>query len=181
MENTNMIPSCYIRLDVSHLIRMISRWKCLKGNDKILMRAFYLRCIGQAYKMNSLKEVKYFMESILIVALSKNIECTMDGKPLTSNERLQYLNGIIKGNNIIETNNTCDNNNNKNSETQSFSNDNSSYEENCNTSWLEWSNSIWDFAQKVAKNSEYGNIINACYNSDFAKQIKTRLLPYLPI
>lgn len=37
------------------------------------------------------------------------------------------------------------------------------------------------FAQKVAKNSEYGNIINACYNSDFAKQIKTRLLPYLSI
>ena len=121
------------------------------------------------------------MESISIVALSKNIGCTMDGKPLTSNERLQYLNGIIKDNNIIETNNTCDNNNNENSETQSFSNDNSSYEENCNTSWLEWSNSIWDFAQKVAKNSEYDSIINACYNPDFAKQIKTRLLPYLPI
>ena len=60
------------------------------------------------------------------------------------------------------------------------SNDNSSHEENCNTSWLEWSNSIWDFAQKVAKNSEYGSIINAFYNLNFAKQIKT-LLPYLPI
>lgn len=29
MGNTSMIPSCYIRLDVSHLIRMVSRWKCL--------------------------------------------------------------------------------------------------------------------------------------------------------
>lgn len=62
LENTSMIPSCYIRLDVCHLIAMVSRWKCLKGKDKILVRAFNLRCISQAYLMNSFKELEYFIE-----------------------------------------------------------------------------------------------------------------------
>jgi len=46
---------------------------------------------------------------------------------------------------------------------------------------MEWNNSIWDSTQNVAKNSEHGSIINACYNPDFAKQIKARLLSYLPM
>jgi len=46
---------------------------------------------------------------------------------------------------------------------------------------MEWCNFIWDFVQNVARNSEHGSIINACYNPDFAKQIKARLLSYLPI
>lgn len=37
------------------------------------------------------------------------------------------------------------------------------------------------FREKIAEESEYGNIINACYNPEFAKQVKTRLLPYLPV
>lgn len=98
MGNVSMLPPCYIRLDVSHLIRTIARWKCLKGYDKILVRRFYLRCISQAYKMLSFKEIEYFMESVLIVALSKSIGCTMDVKTLLSDDRMQYLNNIIKDN-----------------------------------------------------------------------------------
>lgn len=30
-NQNNIIPSCYIRLDVSHFISMVARWDCLKG------------------------------------------------------------------------------------------------------------------------------------------------------
>lgn len=135
MKNTDMIPPCYIRLDVSHLIRMVSRWKCLKSSDKILVREFYIRCISQAYKIDSLKEIKYFLESVLIVALSKSIGCTIDGKPLMSNERMQYLNNIIKGNtNPIETDASDNDSDNENKKIESFDNDYSNHEENCSIS-----------------------------------------------
>lgn len=135
MGNMSMIPPCYIRLNVSHLIRMIARWKCLKSNNKILVRRFYLRCISQAYKMNSFKEIEYFMESVLIVALSKSIGCLIDGKALLSDKRMQYLNNIIKGNieNKIETDIYDANNDDEHSEIESFLNNNSINEENGNT------------------------------------------------
>lgn len=47
-----------------------------------------------------------------------------------------------------------------------------------NADWVEWSNSVLAAA---ANESEHSNIINACYNPEFVKQVKTRLLPYLPI
>lgn len=54
-----MLPACYIRLDVSHLIKMVAKWKCLKGKEKTLVRIFTLRCISQAYLMESFKDVEY--------------------------------------------------------------------------------------------------------------------------
>lgn len=183
--NNSIIPKCYIRLDVSHLINMVAKWKCLKGKDKTLVRAFNLRCVSQAYQMNSFKELEYFMESLLSVALSKSIGCTSNGKAVASNMRINYLNNIIKGNinaNKIETIiNDADN------DDDDDDNDNESpvnYESEANynaTNWIEWSNSVLDSAKKIAEESEHGNIISACYNIEFAKQIKKRLLPYLPI
>lgn len=181
LRNIDMIPACYIRLDVSHLINMVAKWKCLKGKDKVLVRAFYLRCIGQAYQMNSFKELEYFMESLLCVTLSPNTGCTMDKKPLMSDVRMQYLNNIIKDvdiNNKIKTDISDDDD--ENPEVVSFIDDFSNHETNSNaTDWIEWSNSVLDAAKKIAEISKNGNIINACYNPEFAKQIRTRLLPYL--
>jgi len=38
-----------------------------------------------------------------------------------------------------------------------------------------------NFSKKIAEDSKDGSIINACYNPDFAEQVRIRLLPYLPI
>jgi len=97
LGNIDMLPFGYIRLNVCHLISMVSKWKCLKGKDKILVRAFFLRCIGQAYLMDSFKELEYFMESVLSAALSKSIGCTTNGNKLMSDVHMQYLNNKIKG------------------------------------------------------------------------------------
>lgn len=98
LRNISILSTCYVRLDVSQLIKMVAKWKSLKGKDKMLVRVFNLRCIGQAYVMDSVKQIEYMMISILSVGLSKTIGFTVDGKSLISNERMQYLNNIIKGN-----------------------------------------------------------------------------------
>lgn len=182
-NNISGIPSCYIRLDVSHLIRMITRWKCLKGNEKILVRIFFLRCIGQAYKMSSFKELEYFIESLLCVALSKSIGCAINGKPLESDLRMQYLNDIIKDNvNVNNIKTFINENNDEMSENDSLADDVPNEELNIDcTDWIEWSDSVLDSAKKIAENATYGNVINACYNPEFAEQIRTRLLPYVPL
>lgn len=186
LGNSSVIPSCYIRLDISHLINMVAKWKCLKAKDKILVRAFYLRCIGQAYQMVSFKELEFFMESILSVALSKSIGCTSDGKSVPADLRMNYLNNIIKGNtninNKIEVIMMTEDEEEKNDNEESPETEFDIHKPNPEiTNWIEWNNSILDSAQKIATDSENGHIINACYNLEFAKQIKIRLLPYLPI
>lgn len=182
LKNIVMLPACYIRLDVSHLIKMVAKWKCLKGKEKMLVRVFTLRCVSQAYLMNSFKEIEYLIESILSVTLSKTIGCSIDGKPVMSDVRMQYLNDIIKGNvnGEIETIiNDDDSNENEDQEKDSPIDDiKIKYD---NTDWIQWSNSVLDAAKRIADESECGTIINACYNPDFAKQFKTRLLSYLPI
>jgi len=179
LGNISMLPTCYLRLDVSHLIKMVAKWKCLKGKEKMLVRVFNLRCISQAYLMDSFKEVEYLLESLLIVALSKTIGCTVDGKLLMSDIRMQHLNNIIKDhiNNEMET--IINDNSDENQEIDKLSIDDTNMNSH-NADWMEWSNSILDSAKRIADESDNGNIINACYNPEFVKQVKTRLLPYLP-
>jgi len=103
------IPKCFIRLNVSHFICMISRWNCLKHKDKLLVRKFYLRSVSQAYKMTSLEELGTLLEVILVVALSKYIGVNKNGEELPSESRLQYLNTIIKGVEMFELSETDEN------------------------------------------------------------------------
>lgn len=100
LKKPEYLPYCYIRLDVSHLIAMVGRWKCLKGKERCLVRRFYLRCVGQAYQIDSLITLRDFLESVLVVALSRYIGADARGRPLISDTRMQSLNDAIKGVNI---------------------------------------------------------------------------------
>jgi len=142
--------------------------------------SIFLRYIGQAYLMDSFKELKYFMKSVLSVALSKSIGCTTNGNKLMSDVRMQYLNNKIKGNSNIHDILETAENNDENPESESLSDDVSKYETNHNTDWMKWSISIFNSSKTIAEDSK-DSIINACYNPDFAEQVRIRLLPYLPI
>lgn len=80
VQGSSVVPTAYIRLDVTHFIAMVSRWKCF---DKkiIAARRFYIRCISQAYQMQDFDKLKDFIESMLAVALSESIGNTSDGAP----------------------------------------------------------------------------------------------------
>lgn len=77
IKNKEMdLPSSYLRLDVSH-IKIISNWECLQHLPS-KVRQFYLRCITQAYKMQNLNELRSFLTSVLVVALSEDVGCIND-------------------------------------------------------------------------------------------------------
>lgn len=88
------LPSSYLRLDVSHIIKIISNWECLRHLPN-KVRQFYLRCIAQAYKMQNLNELCSFLTSVL-VALSEDVGCINDIS-VPAETCLQSINNCIKG------------------------------------------------------------------------------------
>lgn len=167
------IPLCYIRLDVCHFVRMVSRWDCLKHKDKFLVRKFYIRCLSQAYQMISLQELFKFFEAVLVVALSEYVGVDENGIELPSELSLKYLNSMIKG---IEAPDFS-NEENENLE----SNDWEDSDDQNSSDWFQWSANIYDNANKLARNCTEGTAINACFNPPFASVLKTRLMPYVTL
>ena len=171
---TDILPQTYIRLDVSHLIHMVTRWKCLREKGQAV-RNFYKRCIGQAYQMSDLKTLAYFLESVLTVALSEYVGVTEKDDNMPSEVRLQYRNKTIRditGNEIDEHEETAD----KHDEDWVSKNDIASTSD-CNT----WANMMYNSAENLAQQSKGGSIINGCYQPEFAKKLKKQLLPYVPL
>lgn len=58
LGKTDKVPACYIRLDVSHFIAMIARWKPLKGKPT-KVRQFFLRSLGCVYKTTDFQVILY--------------------------------------------------------------------------------------------------------------------------
>lgn len=83
-------PSCYIRLDVSHIIAMIARWNCLKGKPP-KVRQFFLRSMAHACRMTSFTKVENLLKSVLVVALSQEIGQRKDNTYLDSEVHLRYV------------------------------------------------------------------------------------------
>lgn len=95
---------------------------------------------------------------------------------------LQYLNNLIKDNITNDKIETIINNDTNEEVSEPSINNFNNHEKNFDiTDWTHWSDTVLESAQKIAEKSEYGSIINACYNPKFAKQMKTRLLPYVPV
>lgn len=44
-NNTIVKPRCSIRIDIAHLIKLVTRWKCFR-NTHTRVKEFFLRCIG---------------------------------------------------------------------------------------------------------------------------------------
>lgn len=164
---SKILPETLIRLDVSHLIAMICRWDCLKRHSLPKVRQFFIRAICQVYKMQTLHDIEYLLESILIVAMSQSIG-TLDGKNLESQMRYIYVNDIIKG--------TCTE---INEEVQTDL-DEVDLETDYHTGWLERTNIIYERASTTVLSCIDGDVLNAFYNIEIASKIK-RLMNYLPI
>lgn len=65
------LPQCYIRIDISHLIKMVCRWKCLLEKHKYRLREFYVRCVRLLIGSETMKEFEDILINILTVAMSE--------------------------------------------------------------------------------------------------------------
>lgn len=84
------LVATYIRIDVSHLVAIICRWTSIKKHPFVKVRQFFIRSICHAYQMQTIGQLEYFLESVLIVALSHTL--TLDSDKLPSQIRFDYVN-----------------------------------------------------------------------------------------
>lgn len=173
VRGLSVVPAAYIRLDVCHFIAIVSRWKCF-DRKIIAARRFYIRCISQAYQMQGFDKLKDLIESMLVVALSESIGNTSDGAPVPADICIRSLNNTIQGivlteneDNVQKCNDDIENSDEK--------------EDGVDSDWQTWINEIYSNAENISRKSNTGNIINGCYNPEFARYLKKRVLPYFPL
>lgn len=174
VNKLTLMPSTFMRLDICHLSAMITRWPCLKGKDKYLVRRFYKRCIGKASQISNLRDLSYFIESILVVSLSKCIGSSVNDKPLPSVERLKFLNDKIRG---VQLKNDDDEINAETDEEKEFdAEENPEENEIVKVEWKLWCDQLYNAALDIANQSTDGDMINACYNVDFTTKLEKKVL-----
>lgn len=67
---TNKTPSCFIRIDLAHLMKNVATCTALKKKPT-KVRDFFIRCIAILVKTDSLEKAKDHIKAVLIVAFSK--------------------------------------------------------------------------------------------------------------
>jgi len=66
------LPSCYVRVDVAHLLKFVTTWKVLNDlHVRRRVKEFYVRAIGQLVMAMDLNEAKFLIKNIFIVMLSE--------------------------------------------------------------------------------------------------------------
>lgn len=172
--SSSQIPQSYIRLDINHFIGMIAKWDCIRGKAPKVQQ-FFLRSLGLAYQMENFTEMQNFLKSVLIIALSEEVGQNESSDTLLLSEiHLRKVNKIIKGTNIEDI---IENALNQNEQDNFCCNDD---EDIVVEGWTTWAETMFLDAQEIAHNSCNGSIINAHYNPEMAKKIKS-LINYLPL
>lgn len=112
--------------------------------------------------MENFIEVHNFIKSVLIVALSEEIGVDESGILLPSEKHLREINDVIKGV-VID---------NAEKDILDYKDD----EEIVIEGWTTWAENVYDEAQESARNSHSENVVNAYYNPEAAKKIKSHVL-----
>ena len=100
--------SCFIRLDISHFVKMVCSWSCIKQSLE-KAREFVVKVLCYVYKCKEIKEIKKTLKALLVVLLSKDIGYSKTtGKKLKSQIYLEKLDERIRGITFEEPETTCD-------------------------------------------------------------------------
>jgi len=96
-KSNKNLPSCYIRIDVSHMVKIFCRLKCLNGKNKHL-KVFYVSCFRLLLVSKDIDDFREILTNILTVLLSETDGwldklCT---KPNPSEQSRVYLVNRIK-------------------------------------------------------------------------------------
>lgn len=82
--------SCYIRIDIAHLMKAISCWKSFQ-NASWKVKEFYMRSVGLIIKSRTLKEAEQYILAIFIVSLSTTEGFTDNNMPTPCEKEKAFL------------------------------------------------------------------------------------------
>lgn len=101
----------YIRINITHLVRLVCLWKCLTGTQNYRLKEFYVRCVMLLVGVSCIEEFENILLDNLTVSMSQTegekIEST--GKCPAEEARNRLLNNI-KGTLVTEIHNVLGSN-----------------------------------------------------------------------
>lgn len=80
-------PRCYIRIDIAHLIKLVTRWKCFL-NTHTRVKEFFLRCIGLLAKCTMFERFESLLRDTLTVAFSETEDVNSNDSCFSAQKRL---------------------------------------------------------------------------------------------
>lgn len=87
--------SCFIRVDIAHLIKMIAQNPVFRGKH-VKVKDFFVRCVALMSSCNDIMDFNQLLTSILIVALSEYDGQNEDGENIISTQKQEFLFEKIK-------------------------------------------------------------------------------------
>jgi hypothetical protein len=90
------LPRTYIRIDVSHMIKIFCRTKCLIGHKRRTLKEFYVRCLRLLLTSKDLNTFAKLLDAIFTVTLSETDGDYKETKTPSELSR-QYLLDCMKG------------------------------------------------------------------------------------
>lgn len=97
-SNSTRKPKCIIRIDITHIIKTVYRWKCFNGKH-MRVKDFYVRCFGLLTKCICIDQFRQICRDILTVNLSDTEDITdkqIRKLCFTAQQRLIQLIKMIK-------------------------------------------------------------------------------------
>lgn len=70
-KQSSILPLCWLRIDIAHLIVAVTRWPCLHGKEKRRCKDFYTRCVGYLSTLENLAEIAKVVRYVLAIADTK--------------------------------------------------------------------------------------------------------------
>lgn len=100
------LPSCYIRIDVAHVIKIFCRIKCLSGIKNKSLKEFYVRALKLILTSESLMEFNIILEALLTIILSETDGWCIDNVSMKTpaEEKREFILKKIKGLPEVEIN-----------------------------------------------------------------------------
>lgn len=143
------------------------------------VRHFFIRSICHAYQMQNIETLEYFLESILVVALSHTLTSNSD-KSLSSETRFEYVDSVIKEIPIVNDKEVEQVEMYKNGKTEEDKKLKYNFEKEHSKAWIKRFEKIYKKASNIASQCCDGEMLNAYYNVEVSENIK-RLMYYLPL
>jgi len=84
------LPTCLIRCDVAHVIKLVTTWKPLQLVDK-RVKDFLIRSIAQMVLSDDLDDMKQLLQSFFCLIYSKTDGCLENGLTTASEKGRQFL------------------------------------------------------------------------------------------
>lgn len=84
------LPTCFIRCDVAHVIKLVTTWKPLQVVDK-RVKDFIIRSIAQMILSDDLEDIKQLLHSFFCLIFSKTDGCLENGMNTASEDARKFL------------------------------------------------------------------------------------------